>query len=456
MRSSPSTSPSGRARLAVLAVGLFSFAAFTAHPAEAQRVHPWSPPGADSLLAWSAEAKTLFQLNRGDSVTGGNYRAYELVGAMGRRLFRALGKENMAQAQAIEAVLDSLGLDSDVATDPTLPTFVLLMVRNPYQPSANAVGFVYWFRQDDLRMQGVVFRGGMDPRVRVWWTGRNAEPYEWGIVDRTRGAGDLGLILLRLDPGGSYWTIGQYAGRGQDLGGSGEADWVDANEDGQPELLTWMRASADSMFEECGGCPKLITERLFVEHDNGFELPRQPAATFAVQHVRSVHPSAPRQEPGGRHAAARPSRSSTRRSSSVGPDQGERRMEARVHRGSSVAALARHEIPGPSVAADLHRSLRDEGRALDHRELDPSAPGERDAAAERRAQQVTRPAVMSRTAAPRTTPALVALLILALVPGCQRKTQLVPAGADSRSGRGRFVGRAPPSGPVRVGLECRR
>lgn len=235
-------------------------------------MRPWSPPGADSLLAWSAEAKTLFQLNRGDSVTGGNYRAYELVGVMGRRLFRALGKENMAQAKAIEAVLDSLGLDADVAIDPTLPAFVLLMVRNPYQPSANAVGFVYWFRQDDLRMQGVVFRGGMDPRIRVWWTGRNREPYEWGIVDRMRGSGDLGLILLRLDPGGSYWTIGQYAGRGQDLGGSGEADWVDANEDGQPELLTWMRASPDSMFEECGGCPKLITERLFVEHDSGFEL----------------------------------------------------------------------------------------------------------------------------------------------------------------------------------------
>ena len=42
--------------------------------------------------------------------------------------------------------------DPEVATDPASPTFALLMVRNPARFTADAVGFLYWYKGDDLRI----------------------------------------------------------------------------------------------------------------------------------------------------------------------------------------------------------------------------------------------------------------------------------------------------------------
>src|SRR3989442_15628456 len=52
----------------------------------APEIRPWMPPGMDSLTVWAAEARAHFRANTGDSVGGSNFRSYDLVGSMGRRL----------------------------------------------------------------------------------------------------------------------------------------------------------------------------------------------------------------------------------------------------------------------------------------------------------------------------------------------------------------------------------
>jgi hypothetical protein len=239
----------------------------------AQRVKPWVPPDADSLVLWATEAKARFQSNTGDTIGGTNYRAYDLVSRMGRRLLRSLGQGNLGQSHAIEPILDSLGLDTEIEVDPELPHFVLLMVRNPYRLTADAVGYLYWYRQADLRFQGVLFRGGMDPRMRVWWTGRPTAPYAWGIVDRQRGEeARMRLTFMRLMPHGGHWNLIQAEEDGPDLGNSGGVSWVDTNGDGQPELVVFARGVTDSLFEDCSACPRTITELVFTERTSGFQL----------------------------------------------------------------------------------------------------------------------------------------------------------------------------------------
>ena len=103
----PPPEPSVALGLAIVAVA----------PARAQSVRPWIPPGADSLVHWAAEAKVRFRENAGDTVGGTNYRAYELVGTMGRRLVRSLGKQGVLQAPAIEGAR-IVGLDTDARWRP--------------------------------------------------------------------------------------------------------------------------------------------------------------------------------------------------------------------------------------------------------------------------------------------------------------------------------------------------
>jgi hypothetical protein len=257
----------------LLAGSLMLVALLSAHPAAAQFVRPWAPPTPDSLLAWSGEAKVRFRSNKGDSAHGANHRPYELVGHMGRQLLRSLGTGNFSQAKAIESVLDSLGLDTEVALDATFPDFVLLMVHNPYQPGAAAVGFFYWLRGKDLRVQGVTFQGGLKPKMRVRWTTRSRDPYEWTIVftDRSPEA-HLHLMLLRLNETGHFWNLVQYEGHGPELGQQGDAFLVDLNGDNVPEVVSWVRAGVDSTFEECRGCPHLISERIFTVREAGYSL----------------------------------------------------------------------------------------------------------------------------------------------------------------------------------------
>ena len=242
-------------------------------PARAQRVVYVSgePPEADSVTVWTEQAKAGFRAATGDSATGGNYLAYENVGLIGRRLLRARGGPRLVLARAIQPALDSLGFETTVATDLESPGFALLVVRNAERRTAEAVGFLYWYRVDDLRMQAVVLRGGHRPRMRVWRTSRREYPYEWGIVEETR-AGLLRFMMLRLSPGGTVWGIQQDEERYPLLGEPGDVQWPDLNADGQPELVSWTRGPTDSLFTECPDCPRLITERTFVEGRDGFDL----------------------------------------------------------------------------------------------------------------------------------------------------------------------------------------
>jgi hypothetical protein len=228
----------------------------------------------DSDSTWAAQAKAGFRSNAGDSAGGENYRPYERVGLIGRRLLRSLGRKDLLLAQAIKPALDSLGLATEVATDPASPTFALLMVRNPYRYTADAVGFLYWFNGDDLRIQGVVFNGGYDPRMRVWRTGQREYPFEWGILDKTR-AGLLCFTMMRQSPGGTVWGIQQDEETFPLMGEAGEAVWVDLNQDGPPEFVSWTSGSTDSLFTECPDCPKLLSERTYIESRDVFELQDQ-------------------------------------------------------------------------------------------------------------------------------------------------------------------------------------
>lgn len=247
------------------------FLSLIATPLHAQSVKPWAPPG-DSLRIEARSALAAFRANLGDSVGGENYRPYETVGLAARRMLRAMGARNLLTAPAIVPVLDSLGLDVDVAVDPRQPTFALVMVRNPYRFSARSVGFLFWSHADDFRVQGAEFRGGMEPTARVWWTGKADRPYEWAVIDHDRGNGTAHFTLFRLTPSGQFWNLIQDPDLHPMLNGPGEAVFADLNHDGTPEVVHWSVATTDSLFEPCHDCPQLMTEETFVERAEGFGL----------------------------------------------------------------------------------------------------------------------------------------------------------------------------------------
>jgi hypothetical protein len=291
--------------------------------ARAQALRPWVPPSADSLLQWASEARVLFKENTGDTVGGANFRAYELVGTMGRRLVRSLGRANLLQADAVATVIDSLGLDVDVQVDPKFPQFVLLVVRNPYRLTAYAVGFLYWYRGDDLRMQGAMFYGGHRPAMRVWWTGFKDGPYSLGVIDHDRSPqGHVRMTLFRMGPSAAYWDMLQYPEEGADLAGAGEAAWVDINSDDRPELVAWVRAQNDTLFDACLDCPFIIHELTYTESRRGLRLHDMrvlpsPYATFTL-FVRLLGE-------GNRAAAARLLRDPAKVAEAMAAGWGERR-----------------------------------------------------------------------------------------------------------------------------------
>ena len=93
-----------------------------------------------------------------------------------------MGRGHMDQARAIRVKLDSLGLGAPQWRRTKLPEFVLMVVHNPYRPTASSVrDSLYWFRGGDLRQQGVVMKGDREPRMRVWWTAKTETPYQWAV-----------------------------------------------------------------------------------------------------------------------------------------------------------------------------------------------------------------------------------------------------------------------------------
>ena len=243
-----------------------------AAPAGAQTLRSLAPADRDSLRLMARDALSQFGSNQGDSTTGDNYYAYLQVGRIGRRLLRSLGRDGLIQAHAIRPLLDSLGLETDVRVDPDLPHFVLLMARNPHRRTAGAVGFLYWYLENDLRMQGVSFHGGDAPVMKVWWTGHEESPYSWGILERTRDELRYHLTVLSLTPRGDFWRITQFDPNGFSVGKAASVAWADVNGDLHPELLAWLRADPDSLIESCSDCPRPTNELTFVEGSSGFEL----------------------------------------------------------------------------------------------------------------------------------------------------------------------------------------
>jgi hypothetical protein len=243
-----------------------------AEPMAAPRVRPWTPPQFDSLQTWAAEARAGFRRQPGDAIDSTSVRPYDAVGAIAGRWINALGRTHTNQVRAVEDALDSLGFDTEIAADPVLPGFTLLMVRNPFRITSHVMAFLFWFRGTQLREQALELDGGLAPQMRVWWVGDEAGPYEWALVHRRRGTPPrLGFMLFRLDPSGAIWRPLQYDARGPDLGTAHEASFNDVNGDGRPELVTWSDAAPDSLFEPCTTCPRRLVERLYVErHDEGF------------------------------------------------------------------------------------------------------------------------------------------------------------------------------------------
>ena len=294
--------PRHRSQFALLLALAMSACACLVTPAMAQSVKPWTPAN-DTLWALAAQAKVRFQTQRGDSASGQNYEPYELVAEAGRRLLRSLGRQHLLQAVAIEPTLDSLGLDVEVTNDPNLPAIVFMLVRNPYRPKSDAIGYLYWYRGVDLRMQGTSFPRSRHPRLHSWWSGHNGSPYASGLLfERLTQPDSLGFRLFRMSADGTFWDLIDYEGHGPRMSGRAQADLMDVNGDGQPELVVFDRAEPDSFLRVPSGVPPLLAEYLYTEANEGFVLHDArpvPSATstlrlFALTLQRGDHQNAKR------------------------------------------------------------------------------------------------------------------------------------------------------------------
>lgn len=249
-----------------------AIACAVAVPARGQSVRSWSPPS-DSLVRIAGSAKARFKAQAGDSLGGANFDGYQIVGDMGRHLLAALGRAHWAQAQAVEATLDSMGLDVEMACDPKMRAVVFMLVRNPYKRSSDAVGFLYWWRNRELLIQGAAYPPAQDVSLRAWWTGRGEYPYEAITLFRRRtGAGETAMRLFRLSPDGTNWALAQYEGAGPEFGPGAEAVFADVNRDGQPEVVSWRAVAPDSFLHVATDAPALSEELTYTERPEGFVL----------------------------------------------------------------------------------------------------------------------------------------------------------------------------------------
>jgi hypothetical protein len=241
--------------------------------AGAQPVKPWTPAGADSITSLVADAKVRFRQAVTDSIDERSIVPFERVGQAARRLVRRLGRQNTLFAPSIEASLDSLGLDTDVVNDPDVPSVILVMVRNPFRRSEQAVGYLIWYRGLDLRMQGAAFPPCVRPRIKSWWSGRPSHPYSAAVVYETRSEPPaLGFKYFELSGDGYYWDLVQYEGHGPELGLAGEAAFADMDRDGRPELLSFSPLPTDSILVARAPVDPLMREVIYTDRGAGFEL----------------------------------------------------------------------------------------------------------------------------------------------------------------------------------------
>jgi hypothetical protein len=236
-----------------------------------QPAKPWIPPGADSINSLVAEAKVRFRQATSDTIDENDIIPFEKVGQAARRLLRKLGRERTLFAPSIEGTLDSLGLDVDVVNDPQLPSIVLVMVRNPYRLTEQAVGYLLWYRGIDLRMQGASFPACVRPRIKSWYSGLPTSPYSTAVVYDTRTETPrLGFKYFQLSGDGYYWNLVQYEGYGPELGLAGDAAFVDLNGDGRPELVSYSRTPQDSILTTAPPVHPIIREVIYTDRGRGF------------------------------------------------------------------------------------------------------------------------------------------------------------------------------------------
>jgi hypothetical protein len=264
--------PFGLRRLVAPAVLMsLLLAATPSHAAGPGTVKPWTPP-ADSLTRLAASARLRFQRQKGDSVVGDNFDGYEIVGDMGRKLLATLGRHGLAQAPAVEATLDSLGLDVEVRTDPQMKDMAFMLVRNPFVRSSDAVGYLYWLRGPELRMQGASYPPSQDFSVRFWWTGNANAPYEAVTLYRRRTVDQLAMRLYRMNETGVLWNLVQYEGNAPELGARTTAAFADVNNDGIPEIVAYHTAEPDTFMRIATDAPQLVQEYIYTERPEGFVL----------------------------------------------------------------------------------------------------------------------------------------------------------------------------------------
>ncbi len=272
MTTNPTAPPRRSRGPAALVFATTLCAAAFALPAAAQSPKPWVPAG-DATLQEVTTARMKFQRQPGDSVGGENYQAFDIVGRVARRMLQQLGNRHFDRAGELEADLDSLGLDTEVAVDASMPSVVVVLVRNPFKLSSGAVAFLYWQVGDDLRIQGVGCPPCRDLRMRTWYTSRQEAPYELCMLYEAKGAEPRpGMKLLRMSPDGRFWNLVQYEGNEPDFGPHAQLAFVDANLDGRPEILSYHPVDRDSFFQVRPGLPPIVNEFLYTERPEGFVL----------------------------------------------------------------------------------------------------------------------------------------------------------------------------------------
>jgi hypothetical protein len=168
------------------------------------------------------------------------------------------------------------------------------------------------------------------------------------------------MSLFRLGPTAAYWDLFQFPEANPDLTGAGEATWMDINGDERPELVTWVRAPNDTLFESCLSCPFIIHELTYIETRDGMQLYDRrllpsPYATFTL-FVRLL-------ADGNRTAAARLLRNPAKVEEARAAGWGERRRP-----GAWKLEYAEEER-WPRWLAFLHHGPRGDRRYIVHFEL---------------------------------------------------------------------------------------
>ena len=255
---------------------------------------PWRPAAADSVTQWAIEGRNLLAESNSPELGDREVVGYRWVDKVAKAYFHALGPHGMAAAGGLSAFLDSLRLKGSVVSDRVYPAFSFVLFSNPSHDNYAQLGYLYWFRGDEVRSQPIYLKGGHDPELRVWWTGRSQAPWEMGLLYTMEHDRDSApeFIFMRMIATGAGWEPVQ-AGVDVDFGGKGSASFADLDGDGIPEIVSWVRGVPDTLFVPCkdAGCPELLTERTFTL-ERGYELYDQrtvatPYATL-VLFVRSL------------------------------------------------------------------------------------------------------------------------------------------------------------------------